>query len=120
MPTTRRLRARKLTPLQIVPASYPSFVALDPTQTHLYSVNEDTAGRVSAYAVNPANGNLTFINSASANGQFTTHISVHPSGQYVYAANYGTGNFPVYRILANGSIGPDDRRIPKRRQWHRA
>src|SRR5215470_15023653 len=95
-----------LTPLQIVPASNPSFVALDPNQTHLYSVNEDAPGHVSAYVINPANGNLTFLNSALANGDFTTHINVHPSGQYVYAANYGTGNFPVYRILANGSIGP--------------
>jgi len=95
-----------LTPLQIVPASNPSFVALDPALTHLYSVNEDAAGRVSAYAINPANGNLTFLNTASASGQFTTHIKVHPSGQYFYAANYGTGNFPVYRINANGSIGP--------------
>ena len=84
-----------LTPLQIVPTSNPSFVALDPALTHLYSVNEDAAGRVSAYAINPATGNLTFINTASANGQFTTHIKVHPSGQYFYAANYGTGNFPV-------------------------
>src|SRR5262249_25968798 len=45
-----------LTLLQVVPASNPSFVALDPTQTHLYSVNEDLAGHVSAYAINPANG----------------------------------------------------------------
>src|SRR5215472_456963 len=95
-----------LTPLQIVPASNPSFVALDPNQTHLYSVNEDDPGRVSAYAINSVNGGLTFLNSALANGQFTTHINVHPSGQYFYAANYGTGNFPVFRILANGSIGP--------------
>ncbi len=61
---------------------------------------------MSAYAISPATGTLTFLNTASASGQFTTHISVHPSGQYVYAANYGTGNFPVYRINANGSIGP--------------
>jgi len=94
-----------LTPVQIVPASNPSFVALHPTLASLYSVNEDPAGRVSAYALNPANGHLSALNSASANGQFTTHINVHPSGQYVYAANYGTGSFPVYRILANGSIG---------------
>ena len=69
-----------LTQLQIVPASNPSFVALDPTQTHLYSVNEDLAGRVSAYAINSANGTLSFLNMASANGAFTTHISVQPSG----------------------------------------
>ena len=95
-----------LTPLQIVPASNPSFVALDPKLAHLYSVNEDAAGHVSAYAINPTTGALTFLNTASANGQFTTHINVHPSGQYFYAANYGTGNFPVYRILGDGSIGP--------------
>jgi 6-phosphogluconolactonase len=97
-----------LTLAEIVTASNPSFVALDPTLTHLYSVNEEPIlpGRVSAYSINAANGKLTFLNTALANGQFTTHISVHPSGHYVYAANYGTGNFPVYRILANGSIGP--------------
>src|SRR5262245_40996797 len=95
--------------LQVVPASNPSFVALDPTQTHLYSVNEDLVGHVSAYAINPADGTLSFLNMASANGAFTTHISVQPSGQFVFAANYGNlafpGSFPVYRILANGSIG---------------
>src|SRR6266576_721610 len=95
-----------LTQLQIVPASNPSYVAIDPAQTHLYSVNEDLAGRVSAYALNQGNGTLSFLNTAPANGSFTTHISVHPSGAYLFAANYGTGNFPAYRILANGSIGP--------------
>ena len=95
-----------LTPLQVVPASNPSFLALDPTLTHLYSANEDADGGVSAYAINAANGALTLLNKATANGKFTTHISVHPSGRYFYAANYGTGSFPVYRILADGSIGP--------------
>src|SRR5947207_8234973 len=95
-----------LTQLQIVPASNPSYVAIDPAQTHLYSVNEDLAGRVSAYSLNQGSGTLSFLNTAPANGSFTTHVSVHPSGAYLFAANYGTGNFPAYRILANGSIGP--------------
>src|SRR5437016_403477 len=85
-----------LTQLQIVPASNPSYVAIDPAHTHLYSVNEDVAGHVSAYALNQANGTLSFINTAPANGSFTTHISVHPSAAYLFAANYGTGNFPAY------------------------
>src|SRR5437764_355619 len=50
-----------LTLLQIVPASNPSFLALDPGLQHLYSVNEETAGRVSAYTVNK-DGTLTFLN----------------------------------------------------------
>jgi 6-phosphogluconolactonase len=95
-----------LTLVQIVTASNPSYLALDPSLTRLYSGNENTAGSVSAYLINPANGHLIFLNSALANGQFTTHISVHPSGRYVMAANYGTGNVPVFRLNADGSIGP--------------
>jgi len=94
-----------LTLFQTVPASNPSFLALDPSHSHLYSVNEDDPGRVSAYALN-ANGSLTLINSQPANGSFTTHVSVHPSGQYVMAANYGSGNFPVFPIVAGGGLAP--------------
>src|SRR5438105_2129458 len=93
-----------LTPVQTVVASNPSYLALDSSLTHLYSVNEDLAGRVSAYAIS-ADGTLTLLNSADANGSFTTHVGVHPSGKFVYAANYGTGNYPVYPINADGSIG---------------
>jgi 6-phosphogluconolactonase len=84
----------------------PSYLALDPSLKHLYSVNEMTDGHVSAYALDQANGKLSFLNSMSANGKDTTHLSVQLSGQYLFAANYTSGNFPVYRILANGFIGP--------------
>jgi 6-phosphogluconolactonase len=94
-----------LTLLQIVPASNSSFLALAPSLTHLYSVNEDIAGQVSAYAIDQANGTLSLLNTVSTNGQHPAHVSVHPSGQYLLVANYSTGNYPVYRIEANGSIG---------------
>ena len=94
-----------LTPIQIVPASNPSYLALNPSMTRLYSVNENLAGGVSAYAINPATGMLSFINSASADGKHTTHLSVHPSGRYLMAANYTSGNCPVFRLMADGSIG---------------
>jgi 6-phosphogluconolactonase len=95
-----------LTLLQTVPAMNPSYLALDPTLQHLYSVNEMTDGHVSAYAVDQASGKLSPLNSMSANGKDTTHISVQPSGNYLFAANYTSGDFPVYRILSNGFIGP--------------
>jgi len=94
-----------LTPVQVVTASNPSSLALNPTLTRLYSVNEDLAGGVSAYAIDPGTGELSFVNSASANGEHTTHLSVHPSGQYLMAANYTSGNAPVFRLDADGSIG---------------
>lgn len=92
--------------LQTVPASNPSFLALNPSLSHLYSVNEDDPGKVSAYSLNAATGSLTPINSQPAGGSFTTHVSVHPSGLYVMAANYGTGNFPVFPIVAGGGLAP--------------
>jgi 6-phosphogluconolactonase len=94
-----------LTLLQIVPASNPSFLALDPMLQSLYSVNEMTDGHVSAYTINQANGALSFLNTMPANGKDTTHLSVQPSGQYLFAANYTSGNFPVFQILPDGSIG---------------
>lgn len=98
-------RDGNLSLIQVVPASNPSYLALNPSLNRVYSVNEDLAGRVSAYWVDAA-GMLHFINSASADGQHTTHLSVHPSGQYLMAANYSSGNVPVFRLLADGSIGP--------------
>jgi 6-phosphogluconolactonase len=91
--------------VQVMQASNPSFLALDASLTHLYSVNEETPGRVSAYSINPATGMLTFINTELANGRDTTHLSVHPSGQFVLAANYTSGDFSAFRIAAGGALG---------------
>ena len=48
-----------LTLLQVAEIANPSYLALDPNLHHLYSVNEMTAGAVSAYVINQANGMLT-------------------------------------------------------------
>jgi len=64
------------------------------------------AGAVSAYVINQANGMLTPLNTlVPTNGQDTTHLSVQPSGHYLFAASYTSGNFQVFPILADGSIG---------------
>jgi 6-phosphogluconolactonase len=94
-----------LTLLQIVDAPNPSYLALDPGLRHLYSVNEMTAGAVSAFAINQANGMLSSVNMQATNGQDTTHLSVQPSGQYLFAASYTSGNFQVFSINVDGSIG---------------
>ncbi len=101
-----------LTPIEVVTTDNPSFLALDPSLTHLYSTNENGAdghnvplGRVSAYAIDKRSGTLSLLNTALTNGTFPAHLSVHPSGKYLLGSNYGTGNFPIYRILADGSIG---------------
>jgi 6-phosphogluconolactonase len=94
-----------LTLLEIADIPNPSYLALDPTLRHLYSVNEMTAGAVSAFAINQANGSLTFLNMMPTDGQDTTHLSVQPSGAYLFAASYTSGNFQVFPIRNDGSIG---------------
>jgi len=99
--------------IQVVNTPNPSFLAIDPTNKFLYSTNElgpgqtpvRATGEFSAWAINQANGTLSFINSVDSTGTFPAHLSVHPSGKYLLGSNYGTGNFPIYQINGDGSIG---------------
>jgi 6-phosphogluconolactonase len=97
--------------VQSVPAQNPSWVVVDPSRRFLYSTNElgtvngQPGGRVSAYAINPANGRLTFLNTQLTAGTAPAYCSVHPSGRYLLGTNYSTGNFPVFPINADGSLG---------------
>ena len=92
------------------PAS-PSSLALSPDQTHLYSANEgtsdaDKAGSVSAFAIDPDDGRLRLLNTASSGGAGPAHISVHPAGRHVLVANYAGGCVAVLPILPNGEVAP--------------
>ena len=93
-----------LTPIQTVASANPAYLALHPTLPVLYTCNETDPGSVSAYSI-AADGQLTLVNSQPSNGAWPTHLSVHPSGKYLMAANYGTGNVPVFALTSSGSIG---------------
>src|SRR5438067_12377845 len=75
----------------------PSWLAFDPSRTHLYSANEisnyegKNSGSVSAWAIERATGKLTLLNTVSSEGAGPAHVSVHPSGRYALVANYHGG-----------------------------
>lgn len=89
----------------------PSWMSFDPSRTHLYCVNEisnfngSTSGAVSAFAINRSNGDLIFLNTVSSEGGGPAHLSVHPSGKFVFVANYGGGSIAVLPIMSDGSLG---------------
>jgi 6-phosphogluconolactonase (cycloisomerase 2 family) len=91
--------------------SNPAWVAFNPSRTHLYSANETatfrgaSSGSVSAYAVDRSSGRLTLLNTESSGGAGPCHLSVHPSGKYVFTANYAGGTAAVLPIRANGEVG---------------
>jgi len=89
---------------QAVATSSPSFIALSPGRAFLYSVNENPA-TVSAFSVNPTNGNLKLLNQMPSNGDAPAHIVVDRSGRNVIVANYNGGSVTVFPILTNGKLG---------------
>src|SRR4051794_22793504 len=91
-------------PALTVPASNPSYLALNPSGTTLYCVHEDPVGQVSAFRVNPSTGGLTLLNTLPTEGENPTHLSVGVSGRYLFAANYSSGSYPVYLLRPDGGI----------------
>ena len=91
--------------------SNPSWLALHPSRAYLYAANEIStfdasgSGAVTAYAIEPTSGRLKRLNTVSSQGAGPAHLSVHPSGKYVFVANYYGGAFAVLPILADGRLG---------------
>jgi 6-phosphogluconolactonase len=89
----------------------PSFVAPHPNGRFLYAVNElqkynrPNSGGVSAFAVDPATGKLTFLNEVPSRGADPCYIIVDKSGKWVLVANYTGGSIAVFPILADGKLG---------------
>jgi 6-phosphogluconolactonase len=89
----------------------PSWLAFDPSKTHLYAANEtatspgSSSGSVSAYSIDRPSGHLTLLNTVSSEGAGPAHLSVHPSGKWVLVANYAGGTVAVLPIQAGGKLG---------------
>jgi len=90
----------------------PSCLALNPAGTRLYSANEtarsgkNNEGTVSAFAIDPSDGQLVLINSVDSGGAGPTWVSIHPSGKFLLVANYFGGSVAVLPVLADGRLGP--------------
>src|SRR5262249_36417623 len=90
----------------------PSFLAIDPSQSFLYSVNEisnfqnQKAGAISSFRIDPKAGKLNFVNQVSSAGAGPCFIALDRSSKYILAANYEGGNIAAFPILPNGRLGP--------------
>jgi 6-phosphogluconolactonase len=103
------LKTGKLQHLRDVAAgTAPSFLAFDPSLAHLYALDEVDSGRVRAFAIDHASGNLTFLNDVSSAGVGPAHLSVDRGGRFVLVANYAdkkSGTVAILSIEEGGRIG---------------
>ncbi len=91
-----------------VEAPNPTFLALHPSNTYLYSVTEigqaenSRLAGVSAYAIE--GGSLRLLNKQETGGLSSCHVSVDKTGRQVLVANYGGGSVSVHPIQKDGSL----------------
>jgi len=89
----------------------PSFLTVHAKRRLLYAVNEITnykgpsSGGVSAFAIDPASGKLTFLNEVASRGADPCYITLDQSGKYVLVANYTGGSVAAFPILEDGRLG---------------
>jgi len=89
----------------------PAYLALDPRQRFLFSVDENPeyegkpTGSVSAFAIDPSSGDLNFLNRQPSGGRGPAHLSVDPAGRYLLVANYGGGSSAALPIQPDGRLG---------------
>lgn len=90
----------------------PSCMAANASGTRLYSANEtdrvgaDKDGTVSSYSINRISGQLELLNTVSSGGAGPTYVSLHPSGKFLFVANYFGGTVAVLPVLTDGRLGP--------------
>lgn len=97
--------AGTLTPRgSVVAGTNPSFLAFHPTEPRLYAVREKSPGEVAAFALDPTDGSLSFLDARGSGGNGPAHVSVDRTGKVVLAANYGSGTVAVLPLDENGDL----------------
>lgn len=105
-PETGDLTHRRLA----APSRSPSWVVVHPSRRFLYAVNEvadseGKSGSVSAFAIDPATGELRALNIVKSEGAGPAYLSLDHTGRFAFVANYASGSIAVIPLLADGSLG---------------
>ncbi len=89
----------------------PSYLYLAQNGRTLFAVNElvgsreKPEGAISAFSVNPDNGDLKFINSISSEGRAPCYLSLSASNRFLLVNNYLDGKAMSVNLLGSGALG---------------
>jgi 6-phosphogluconolactonase len=85
-------------------SSNPSFLAIG-RGDHLYAVNENAQGTVSAFSFDRSSGAVKLLNTVSSKGNAPCYIALDHTGKWVFAANYESGSVAAYPVQPSGALG---------------
>jgi len=92
-------------PVLAAEARNPSFLEIHPNGKSLYAVSEAGAsGRVFAYAIDPATGDLKPFNDRPTGGSGPCHVNLDHAGRNVLVANYNSGSASVIPVRPDGGL----------------
>jgi 6-phosphogluconolactonase len=79
---------------------------MHPSGKFVYASNRSANSTIAVFKIGP-NGALTLVEHASTRGATTRNFGIDPSGQWLIAANQGSGTLAVFRIDQNtGTLTP--------------
>ena len=88
----------------------PSFLTIDKQKRYLYAVNEvgeyagKPGGAVSAFAIDPASGNLRLLNEQATQGADPCYLGIDTRRRVLLVANYTGGSVSVLSVRADGTL----------------
>lgn len=82
----------------------PSFLAIDAPRRRVFALDESQS-LVRAFSFDPDTATLTEKNTRPSGGNGPAHLSIDPTGGWLFVANYGGGNMSVFPIDGAGAIG---------------
>lgn len=84
----------------------PSWIVVHPNGKFAYAANESgNASMVSAFALDAKNRKLTLLNQLPALGEDPCYLSFDKTAQYLFVANYSSGDVVVFPLLPDGRLG---------------
>ena len=89
-------------------AGAPSYLAIRPQRDALYALDEQStaaASQVLAFAIDPETGELSKINEVPSGGERPRHVTVHPTGDWIAVAHYGSGHTTILPVRADRGVG---------------
>jgi len=100
-----------LTRFNSIKSVNPSFLTIDKSKRYLYAVNEvgeyagKPGGGVSAFAIDPATGNLRLLNEQATQGADPCYVSIDNRKRTLLVANYTGGSVTVLPVRTDGTLG---------------
>ena len=81
----------------------PSYLCLNEAQNRLYAIHGDFC-QVSSYEIHE-DGTISPMNTVDTHGTNPVHLTLDPTGKWLFVANLQTGGVSVIPVKEDGSLG---------------